>query len=70
MSELLSLSRAARRMGVTAQWLKAEAKAGRVPCLQAGTRYLFDSLALARTLSERAAQNDDSDSRQEVDHAE
>ena len=69
MSELLSLARAARRVGVTARWLKAEAKAGRVPCLQADTRYLFDSVALAQALAERAAQANEAESRQGVDHA-
>uniref|UniRef100_A0A6M3L3D6 Uncharacterized protein n=1 Tax=viral metagenome TaxID=1070528 RepID=A0A6M3L3D6_9ZZZZ len=63
MSELLPLARAARRMGVTVQWLKAEAKAGRVPCLQAGTRYIFDFAALTHALSERAAQANGADSR-------
>ena len=36
--------------------LREEAEAGRVPCLRAGTRLLFDLEALRRLLLERAAQ--------------
>ena len=55
MGELLSLHRAARRIGVKSRWLKAEAAAGRVQCLCADSRYLFDIDALTRELSRRAA---------------
>ena len=55
MSELLSLPRAARRIGVTAKWLRTEADAGRVPCLRADSRYLFDVEAVAQSLAKRAA---------------
>jgi hypothetical protein len=54
---LLSLPRMARRLGVTAKWLRAEADAGRVPCLRAGKRYLFAPPAVERSLAKRAAQN-------------
>ena len=54
MREILSLSRAARRFCVTQAWLRAEAEAGRVPHLRAGTRYLFDNGALAEALAMRA----------------
>jgi hypothetical protein len=54
-SELLSLPRAARRLGVSSRWLKAEAVAGRVPCLRADSRFLFDADALTAALRERAA---------------
>ncbi len=53
-TELLPLARAARRVGVAARWLRAEADAGRVPCLRAGARYLFDVRALTQTLARRA----------------
>jgi hypothetical protein len=53
-TELLPLARAARRIGVPIRWLRAEAEAGRVPCLRAGARYLFDLGALTATLAERA----------------
>jgi hypothetical protein len=52
--ELLPLARAARRIGVTAVWLKGEADAGRVPYLRAGPRYLFHLAALTSALAERA----------------
>ena len=54
MAELLSLHRAARRIGVTSKWLRAEADAKRIPCLQADSRYLFDIDAVTRELSRRA----------------
>ena len=52
---LLPLGPMARRLRVTAAWLRAEADAGRVPCLRAGKRYLFAPEAVERVLSERAA---------------
>ena len=56
MSELLSLSRMARRLGVIQQWLRDEADAGKVPCLKAGNRYLFNPEAVQEALSTKAAQ--------------
>jgi hypothetical protein len=53
--ELLSLVRMARRLGITARWLRAEADAGRVPCLCADARYLFAAAAVERVLAGRAA---------------
>ena len=55
MSDLLTLPRAARACGVPAQWLKSEAEAGRVPCLKAGQRYLFNAVALQQALAVAAA---------------
>lgn len=52
---LLPLARMARRLRVTGAWLRDEADAGRVPCLRAGTRYLFAPEAVERVLAERAA---------------
>lgn len=52
---ILSLPRMARRLGVTIAWLRAEADAGRVPCLVADRRYLFSPDAVQRVLAERAA---------------
>ncbi len=57
MSELLSLSRLGRRLGLTQQWLRTEADAGRIPCLRAGNRYVFDLAAVQETLSQRAGRN-------------
>jgi len=65
MSELLSLPRAARRLGVPAKWLRERADAGKVPCLRAGARYLFDLDSVSQELAKQAAED-----RQGVDHAE
>lgn len=64
--ELMNLCRTARLLGVPAKWLREEAEAGRVPCLRAGTRMLFNPLAVQQMLAERAAQFD---GRREVAHA-
>ena len=45
----------ARRIGVPAAWLKREARAGRVPCLLAGRRRLFNERAVRAALAQRAA---------------
>ena len=52
---LLPLNRMARRLRVTVAWLRAEADAGRVPCLRAGSQHLFAPEAVERVLAERAA---------------
>ena len=52
---LLPLNRMARRLRVTIAWLRAEADAGRVPCLRAGRQYLFSPEAVEQTLATRAA---------------
>lgn len=44
----------ARRLGVTAKWLRNEAEAGRIPHLAAGRRLLFDAETVERLLTERA----------------
>jgi hypothetical protein len=59
--EVLPLARAARRLGVPARWLRAEADAGRVPYLRAGARYLFDLRALTNALARRATRSSDED---------
>jgi hypothetical protein len=51
----LPLDRAATRLGIPAAWLKREAKAGRIPCLQAGRQLLFEVEAVAQSLSARAS---------------
>lgn len=53
--ETLTLSRMARRLGVTAQWLREEAEAGRLPCVKAGKRYIFEPQAVQSELARRAA---------------
>lgn len=54
-STLLSLPRMAIRLGVACSWLKAEALAGRVPCLRAGRSFLFNPKATEKRLLERAS---------------
>jgi hypothetical protein len=49
-----SLSQTATTLGVPVSWLKREANAGRVPCLRAGRRFLFDMEAVATVLAQRA----------------
>jgi hypothetical protein len=53
---LLTLDRAADLLDVTPSWLEAEARAGRLPCIDAGPqRLLFNITALETVLAERAA---------------
>lgn len=52
---VLPLAKMARRLRVTAAWLKSEAEARRVPCLPAGRGFLFNPEAVERVLAERAA---------------
>lgn len=54
-ANLLPLSPMARRLRVPVAWLRAEADAGRVPCLRAGSRYLFAPEVVTRVLADRAA---------------
>lgn len=44
----------ARRLGVPAAWLKAEADAGHVPYLKTGRRMLMNEAAVQTALLERA----------------
>ena len=44
----------ARRLCVTLRWLRAEAEAGRVPCIHAEQQLLFDADVVERVLLERA----------------
>ena len=55
MADLLSLSRMARRLGVTQQWLRNRAKMHQVPSLRAGNRFLFNPEAVEEVLSAEAA---------------
>ena len=50
----LPLHQAANRLGVPAAWLRNEADAGRVPCLRAGRRVLFNPDTIEAVLLERA----------------
>ena len=52
---LIPLANMARRVRVPAKWLRAEALAGRIPCLNAGGRVLFNPEVVEVALSVRAA---------------
>ena len=52
--KLLPLNHMARRLRVPLRWLRAEATAGRIPCLLADRAILFDPDAVDRVLLERA----------------
>ena len=55
-SKLLPVGPTARRFRVPVKWLRDEAEAGRVPCLQAGKALLFDPDLVEQVLLERARQ--------------
>jgi len=42
-------------LGVSAQWLRDEANSGKLPCVKAGKRYLFNVTTVETILAERAA---------------
>jgi hypothetical protein len=51
---LMPLVATARLLSVPSAWLRAEADAGRLPCLRAGPAYLFDVDTVEQLLLERA----------------
>ncbi len=51
---LLPLGIVALPLGVPRSWLRDEAEAGRVPCLKAGKRILFDVQLTEQLLLDRA----------------
>ena len=53
---LRMVARRFKRYGLSVAWLKAEAEAGRIPCLKAGRRMLFDAEAVENVLIRRAAE--------------
>ena len=50
----------ARYLRVPVKWLRAEAEAGRVPCLRADSRFLFDPQFVERALLKRVRQTSSS----------
>jgi hypothetical protein len=58
MIELVSLGQLARKLGVTQNWLRQEADAGRLPCLRADKRYLFDLETAKEALARRAGREE------------
>jgi len=57
LESFVSLQGAALRLGVPMAWLRAEALAGRVPCLRAGRRLLFRVADVEHVLADRAAKD-------------
>ena len=45
----------ARVLRLPHEWLMAEAKAGRIPCMQIGTQFRFNVKAVKAALAEQAA---------------
>jgi len=54
----VTLNQAARALGLPHDWLREEARAGRIPCLRAGERFLFDLEQTRRIVIERARRGD------------
>lgn len=54
-----SLDQVATRFGVPSNWLRAEAIAGRIPCLKAGRRMLFNAAAVETELAARAGHSNE-----------
>ena len=52
--KLIKAGPMARKLGVTVRWLKAEADLGRIPCVKAENRYLFNPETVLSILTERA----------------
>lgn len=52
----ITLSRMARRLGVSTAWLRAEAESGRIPAVRADDTFLFHAPTVERVLVERACQ--------------
>jgi hypothetical protein len=56
-TSFISLAIAAVRLGLPKSWLLNEAIADRVPHIKIGRRFLFNLVAVERSLMERAATN-------------
>jgi len=54
-NSFLSLDALSVTLGLPRTYLRAEAKAERIPCLRIGRRLLFDADAVRKTLAARAA---------------
>jgi hypothetical protein len=57
-NQLVPLNVAARWLRVPLKWLRAEADAGRIPCLRADSAILVDTDAVEAVLLERARRPD------------
>ena len=60
--ELLNLPTCAGRLGVPVSWLKAQAEAGKIPCLRFGKyKYLFNLKTVKAAIAELADMGADHD---------
>lgn len=57
MSKRMLLTQAAAELGVTPHFLRLEAKAGRIPYIMAGNRYIFDVEQCEQFLKAKALEN-------------
>jgi hypothetical protein len=57
MTKRLLLNAAAKELGVTPHFLRTEARAGKIPCIYAGNRYVFDIQQVEDFLKQRAMNN-------------
>jgi excisionase family DNA binding protein len=55
LQSLTTLTGLAVRLGLPRDWLRAEALAGRIPCLKVGRKMRFNPDAVEQTLAARAA---------------
>ena len=55
MNILVNLAGLSRHLHLPLPWLRAEANAGRIPCLKVGRKRLFNVEAVEDALAERAA---------------
>ena len=53
--EIITDSQLARILRVSVRWLRDEAEGGRLPCIRAERRFLFNRQAVVSALAERAA---------------
>jgi len=65
MSKVFSLGRMAAHLGVTQAWLREQAESGKVPCLKAGSRFLFNPETVAEVLLRRAGGESSPDERRQ-----
>jgi hypothetical protein len=52
---LVNLNGLSLQLRLPLRWLRAEALAGRIPCLKIGSKLLFNPEAVEKALAERAA---------------
>ncbi len=53
-SKLVGLDALSDITGLPREWLRREADAGRIPCIRAGRRRMFDPPAVLKVLTDRA----------------